>query len=643
MCGICGYAGWPAPAEGAETLLGTMTDALRHRGPDSAGHLVDADVALGMRRLRVIDLETGDQPLFNEDRSVATVFNGEIYNYRELRRELEGKGHRFRTRSDTEVIVHLYEELGDAFASRLSGMFAIALWDTRRRRLLLIRDPVGIKPLLYWQRDGLLLFGSEAKALFQHPACDPALDRQGLHYLLNLRYVPGQTTLFRGVRKLPPGSCLTWSEGATRLSRYHRFEFDIERGRSRQQWLQDVDQAMDTATKRHLISDVPLGVYLSGGIDSSALVAYACARRDAPLETFALGFREGTDENADARFVADHFGTHHRDEYVSLTPLESLPAVIGAMEEPKINQLQGYLLSGFARRYVTVILSGLGGDELFGGYVTNRFLEVGGLLHRFAHAPLGSLGRGAARGLFRLGNAVGALSLDEYRRGAQMLLSAGDPEDFYLILRNAWDLDAGAFRNIYAPGVDVGGLCCTKEYFRGQFRNRDLTFLEACLAAEFRTKLVDDFLLNEDRTSMAHSLESRVPLLDHELVQLCLRMPGELKVHRGRLKVLMKEALQHRLPRQTLQKKKWGFAFNPYEQYRKDLKGVAQRVLTERRVREQGLFNYSYIQRILAAPSSPRLRWHYAYLWLLVGFDVWQRIFIDGTHSAGDPLEAFYA
>ena len=638
MCGICGFAGFTDPR-----LLSGMTQSISHRGPDSEGTFSDTDISLGIRRLSIIDLVTGDQPITNEDGSIVVVFNGEIYNFQDLRVRLMERGHTFSTKSDTEVIVHLYEDMGEDFPCELKGMFAIALWDRKQRKLLIVRDQVGIKPLYYHVTPGgNLVFASEVKAILLWEGYRSNPDLQGLHYLLNLRYVPGERTLFRGIKRLLPGNLLTWRSGDLRIRSYHSFDFEPDREKTEDEWLELIDGTLKGAVNRHLVSDVPLGVYLSGGLDSSAIVSYLNEAKCNDIRTFTLGFNQESDENEDAAFVSRFFGLRHKDTYASNDPLQSLPEIIYYMEEPKVNQLQGYLLSMFARQHVKVVISGLGGDELFGGYITNRFLRLGEIIGPLMKGPVDLCGDLFGKVIASLDNRVGDLRLNEYRRGIEMLLKSGRPEEFYLILRNAWDLNPQGFRNIYSDGLDTSALMNTSEYFRPFFRNKTLSFLEACLMAEFSTKLVDDFLANEDRTSMANSLESRVPFLDRDLVELCLKMPGRFKVNHFTLKYLFKKLLRQKLPRETLEKKKWGFAFNPYEQYLKDLRMIALKVLTRKRVSEMGLFNYDYIDKILNTRPSPRLRWHYFYLWLLIGFDIWHKIFVEKSRHFKDPLDAFF-
>ena len=641
MCGIAGVAGPKATI----TLTRAMTDAIAHRGPDGDGHYVGANVCLGHRRLAIIDLVTGDQPMTNEDQTLWVVFNGEIYNFKDLRQELEEYGHRFKTTSDTEVLLHGYEQWGAGLFPRLDGIFAFALWDVVKDRLTLVRDYFGIKPLHYYVSAGNLYFSSEIKALFQSPDVPREIDFQALHYFMNLRYIPGERTLFKSIRRLLPAYFMTFRPGdsAPSFHKYFQTEFHPGRPSSEEDYKEGIRHYLEMAVKKQLISDVPLGVYLSGGLDSSSLVAFMSRHRSEPVKSFSLGFNEPTDELDDAKIVADHFQTEHHSISLSPDPLQSYPTVIWHAEEPKENVLQGFLLARFASKQVKVALGGLGGDELFAGYINNQFIYPSEHLHplvppfvsKALFAPMSRLA-------FMLQNASGLLSMDEYRRGLQMLLSIGDPARYYLILRNTWDFDHGAFGNLYGPAWEGNRPDPVVDIFRPYFTSRK-GMLRQTLTAEFHTKMVEDFLMNEDRTSMAHGLEVRVPFLDRDLVEFAYSIPVNLLIKRNRTKHIFFEAMEGILPKQTLAKKKWGFSFNPYYQFQKDLKTVAQNILTRRRVKERGWFNYDYLQKIMNHPPHKRLRWHYFVLWLAMGLEIWSAMFLDGNSSQPDfNLESYY-
>jgi asparagine synthase (glutamine-hydrolysing) len=633
MCGICGMVGPGAD----EAIVRRMMHAIAHRGPDGEGLYRGDDVVLGHRRLSVIDLVTGDQPMTNEDRTVWVIYNGEIYNFRNLRCDLEERGHRFSSQSDTEVLVHGYEEYGTDFFRRLDGIFAFALWDAVKKKLILVRDYFGVKPLHYHFDGRTLRFASEIKAILQDPSVPRAPDYQSLHYFLNLRYIPGDGTLFQGIKRLPAAHYMVFENGALKTCRYFDHEKESHPPTKETDCIEGIRHYLREAVRKQKVSDVPLGVYLSGGLDSSALVAFMSEVSDEPVKTFSMGFNEPTDELEDARIIADRYGTEHHEIRLSPDPLRNFPEVIWHAEEPKENILQGFLLSGFARQDVKVCLGGLGGDELFAGYELHRYIYPSRLLHRMVPTCLASrIFQPLSRLLYSAQNTSGTLAYDEYRRGLQMLLSIGDPARYYLILRNAWDYDEKACENIYGPAVTKNLLRKTHTLFDHFFSSKESSVLDQVLTAEFQTKMQEDFLMNEDRTSMANGLEVRVPFLDRDLVQFSLSIPAELRMKDGQLKYLFRKAMRGVLPEHTLMKKKWGFAFNPYYQFQKDLKEVAEKVLTKERVERRGLFNYAYLRRIMDHAPHPRMRWHYFFLWIVLGMEIWFRMFIEG--DVADPV-----
>ncbi len=626
MCGICGYTGPEAPG-----LLARMSEAIRHRGPDAGGAFTADGVHLGVRRLRVLDVEGGDQPILNEDGTLALVYNGEIYNFRELRRGLEERGHRFRTRTDTEVVVHLYEEHGVGCARYLNGMFAFALWDAPRRRLLLARDPVGVKPLVYAWSAGRLVFGSEAKSVLLHPAVTAELDPDALHQLLNIRFVPSPATLFHGIRQLAPGHALVLEEGEPRLERYHEWDFPGTAELTPEEAAEGFLAELRAAVERQLVSDVPLGIFLSGGLDSSSILTAATeAGNGERPRTFTLGFNEPTDELDDARAMATHCGSEHHETTLASRPLELFPRIVYHAEAPKVNASQGYYLARFARQEVTVALSGLGGDELYYGYELYRYLWPGRLL---IGSPLAGLLRTAsplADGAASLVDRLAGPRGENPRRALELAASAQDPLRYYLTLRNGWDLRRGAAAKLYTEAwrARLGGT--TRDAFAPWFDRPELPLAEQVQWAEFQGKMVDDFLLNEDRMSMASSLEVRVPLLDLEMVRFAFSLPYRLKHDGRRLKPIMKRALEPFLPPRIVRKKKWGFTFNSYEQFKKDLRGLCERELDRSFVESQGIFRYDFLRTVLDARPSPLLRWHYFMLWQILGLKFWQEMFLEG-------------
>jgi asparagine synthase (glutamine-hydrolysing) len=634
-----------------------MNAAQAHRGPDGEGIYlscsptrifpgsdeIPADpslCALGHRRLAVIDPEGGAQPMVNDSRETAVLLNGEIYNFQEIREELRREGRAFRTDTDTEILLHLYDRSPEAPARwlrELNGIFAIALWDNRRRRLLLARDHFGVKPLHYRSDGSSFVFASEVKAILA-AGVRPKLDAASLHLFMNVRYVPGEATLFEGIRRLPPGHFAWVEEG--RLSALEPF-YSLPAGdgtaaHDRRAVQEEVKDVFYRAVDRQLLSDVPVGMALSGGLDSSMIVAAAAESyrsnaglrtADRILRTFSLGFNEPTDENEDAAVVAKHFATEHHDMRLPASPLEGLREVIRAVEEPKVNVLQGYALARFVRSKVKVVLGGLGGDELFAGYDIHRYCNTLGALHRAVplflqralFGPLGGL-------LWHLQHRSGALRTELYRIGAQIALSAGDRAQFYCRLRNAWDFDGAMYDRIYARPDDFRQLPSTGDLFRPSFQGGG-SFLGQVLRTEFRTKMVDDFLVNEDRVTSAHGLEARVPFLDRDLVELAFRIPPAWKMSGPETKHFWKESVGAVLPRRILAKKKQGFTFSSYHQWLKDLRGVIERDLTREWCGDSGLFNYRFVEEILEYPPHPNLRWHYFMLWMMVGVKEWTEVF----------------
>jgi asparagine synthase (glutamine-hydrolysing) len=625
-------------------MVSMMAGSVNHRGPDGRGTWTSTNVCLGHRRLAVIDLETGAQPIHNEDKTIWIVFNGEIYNFRELRRELESKGHCFYTRSDTEVIVHLYEEWGPNGFAKLNGIFAFALWHERNQRLVLARDPLGVKPLHYYWDGATLRFSSEIKALLFDRTVPRELNPQAFHNFLNLRYVPDDQTLFNNIFRLAPAHYLIFGDGKISVQRYWTLDAKENDCCRPDEWSERVREGLFAAVERQMVSDVPVGIYLSGGLDSSSLVAATSDRFKGKIKTFTLGFNEPTDELEDARLVARQFQTDHREVTLEIEPLQSLPEVIWHVEEPKVNILQGYVLARFARQDVKVVLSGLGGDELFAGYDILRYIAPFQRLHQWvpsciAGGPLEWLSRAA----YSIQEIPNAHRWQQHRLGIQWLAATGRRARMYTLLRNVWDYNIDLKRKIYGPKMDGVDLRPVETYFEPYFPNNGEDMVAQTLRAEFETKMVNDFLLSEDRVSMAHGVEVRVPFLDHEFVKLAWQIPTKLKYFRHEQKFLLKEALRNQLPASILAKKKWGFTVSSYHQFCKDLKSVAESILTREQVNAVGWFNYQWIRQILDYPPHPRLRWHYFMLWMMVGFEIWRQMFLSPSGlTPARPLAEYY-
>ena len=537
------------------------------------------------------------------------------------------RGHTLHTTCDTEVLPHLYEDEGIDFVSRLNGIFAFALFDRRRGKLFVVRDPLGVKPVVYAQRGSRMAFGSEAKAVLASGLVAAELDEASLHLSMNVRYVPGERTLFRGIRPLPPGHVLEFDGTDARHYPYTSIDWTPDDSLSRDDWMEGIRSHYESAVKRQLLSDVPLGVSLSGGIDSSSIVAMIRKGYSGPINTFSLGFNEPTDELDDARFVAETYGTEHHEMVLTEPVLPYLADAIRHAEQPKVNSLQLYLLHRFIGEHVSVVLSGLGGDELFAGY------DIYGYLAKTARMRAGLAGasiHAAAPALdwtARHMTALGRPQLDLATRKVEWVAASNDGARHYLLLRNAWDFNQRLVRRVYTPEF-VDRLRTETRTDYDQYFDDGGSLDAQVLRAEFSTKMVSDLLHNEDTMSMAHSVESRVPLLDLELVRFTARIPDHVRFGSG-MKGLLKDTLRGVLPDRVLDKKKWGFTFNPVEQFQKDLGPMARELLTPERLARAGVFNPEFVRGVLQARPHERLRWHYFMLWQMIGFELWHEVFIE--------------
>jgi asparagine synthase (glutamine-hydrolysing) len=597
-----------------------MSAKLVHRGPDSDGLFAEGPAALAARRLAIIDLETGDQPIANEDGSVHVVQNGELYNYRELRRELERDGHRFRTHGDTEVLVHLYERDGLAFARRLRGMFAVALWDGTRRRLVLARDRYGIKPLYYRADGGGLEFASELRAL---PRGE--IDLDALEAFLAFNSIPAPLTIFREARKLPPGHLLVWERGEVRLERYARpapAPLDELREDDEAELIEELRARLRDSVRAHLVSDVPVGVLLSGGIDSSALTALAAQEAPEPVRTFSIGFEERSfDELSDARLVADRYGTRHRELVLRPDAALLLPALADAFDEPFADSsaLPTYLVSQLAAEDVKVALSGEGGDELFGGYYT----YVADLLALRA----GGLARLARPAVERLPTSTARASFDykakRFVRGAHL-----PPLERHHAWKEIFSADARAELTGRRNGFDPVDL------YRERFADTQGAELLARLQdVDLGLYLVDDLLVKTDRASMAHSLEARVPFLDPAVTNLALALPTRHRVRGLRKKVLLRKAVAPLVPARIVRGKKRGFSIPAAAWLRGELEPFARETLDAETVRRQGFFRpeavTTLIDRHVAGEEDLSRQ-----LWGLLAFTLWHERHVEREPQA---------
>jgi asparagine synthase (glutamine-hydrolysing) len=626
---MCGIAGIREKDSDLEKIMVKMLDSIAHRGPDASTFKKFDDLILGHRRLSIIDLSTGNQPMFNAKKNLCIVFNGEIYNFKELRKDLESKGYSFATSSDTEVILNAYDFYGKESFNLLNGIFAFAIYDLHNKELILARDHFGVKPLHYFFKDGLFVFGSEQKAILQHPKIRAELNHIALHHQLNLRYHQTEETLFKNIFRLPPAHYLVFKNGGIQIQSYWKHEPKIQLKITENEAIERLNFHLKNAVQRQLVSDVPIGVYLSGGMDSSAIVQKMSELGVEKIHTFTLGFNEPTDEFPDARRIADFFKTDHKEYSLSMNPLAEMEKVIWHAEEPKINLLQGFQMSKFVQPHVKVVLGGLGGDELFAGYDLHKIVYPTQPIHKNVPEFLKKLMTWKSGFLFKVQHGIGGMKWDEYRRGLQMLLSIGQLERYYLIIRNVWDFDKGFWRDVYSQkylNQIKNQIPDTVDWFKKYFE-KGKNPLDQVLLAEFHSKMVNDYLLVDDRMSMAHSIEERVPFLDRDLVEFGFSLPIHLKMRGGKTKGLFRKAMEGKLPEKIIRKKKWGFTVNPYFQFKKDLKESVEKELTEEYLDREGIFNKKYIRAILKAPAHPNMRWHYNYLWILLGFKIWKEVF----------------
>jgi asparagine synthase (glutamine-hydrolysing) len=613
MCGICGIAS----SKGTPDLeaVGRMSARLVHRGPDDDGLFERGPVALAARRLSIIDLDHGHQPIANEDGSVVVVQNGEIYNYRELKRELEGRGHRFRTDCDTEVLVHLYEEHGDSFVERLRGMFAVALWDEREQRLLLARDRFGIKPLYYRHLDGDLSFASELKAMLEQPGFSRAIDPRAVAAYLAFNSIPAPLTIFSEARKLPPGFLLSWQGGTIEQTRYARpapVPAERVRRESADELAGELREVLRDSIRAHLVADVPVGVLLSGGVDSGGITALAAGESTEPLKTFSIGFEEsGFDELSRARLVAERFGTDHQELILRPDAVELLPKLVESFDEPfgDSSALPTYLVSELAAGEVKVALSGEGGDELFGGYYT----YVADLL-----APrLGRLAALASPLIEALPSSDARVGFDykakRFARAAKLPpleRHHGWKEIFSAQLR-------GSLLGTRDPGWDPLDL-----YRERYAETADAELLARMQDVDFGIYLVDDLLVKTDRLSMAHSLELRVPFLDQRVAEFAQALPTPLKVRGLAKKRLLRRALAPLLPKEVVRGRKQGFSIPLAAWLRGPLQPFARETLSAATLERQGVLDPAAVTPLLDRHCSGHEDLS-RQLWGLMAFTLW--------------------
>lgn len=608
-------------------LLRRMCEVITHRGPDDEGcHLSgrpEQTVAIGMRRLAIIDVAAGHQPVSNEDDTIHLVFNGEIYNHRELRAELSGRGHRFRTASDTETIVHLYEDLGDGCVDKLRGMFAFAIHDERAGRLLLARDRVGKKPLHYAQCGAHFLFGSEIKSLLRHPALRREVSFEAFADFVTFGYVPDPGTAFRGIHKLPPGHTLSWQDGHIRLRRYWDFACDRTappRPPDEAHYLARLRELLAEAVRLRLESEVPLGAFLSGGIDSSTVVALMARELKEPVRTFSIGFRETDfDELSYARLTARLLNTEHHEFIVSPDVCRIVEEIVRLHDEPfaDVSSIPTYVVSQMAREHVTVVLTGDGGDEIFGGYERYLVEQRRDWLTRIPgplrDGLLKSLSRSLPQGFYGK-RWLGNLALEPAAR----------------FVENVSYFNADARRALFTTAFQrqLGAYDPARMFEQLYRAPTTAAQLERRLYLDSRTYLPGDVLVKVDRMSMAHSLEARSPLLDHHLIEFAQTIPAELKVRGAAGKHILKRAVRGLVPDEIIHRPKQGFDVPLRHWLNAELKELLDDTLNSRSLRERGYFSPAAITNLVNAHRRG-VRDHARDLWSLLMLELWHRMFID--------------
>jgi asparagine synthase (glutamine-hydrolysing) len=623
---VCGIAGIVAPKGSTvdQSLLERMTRTLAHRGPDAEGLFVHENVGLGHRRLSIIDLSSGQQPLFNEDGTVVVVYNGEIYNFKETKAELEALGHVFRTHCDTEVIVHAYEQWGASCPSKFRGMFAFAVFDRKTGDVFLCRDRVGVKPLYYAIEDGRLLFASEIKAILPGLAHKPCVNLSRLDFYVSLGYVPGNETLFAGIRKLLPAHTLTWKSGEKRIARYWdladiqplRISFDDAKARFEEMLLDCV--------RMRLMSDVPLGAFLSGGLDSSAIVACMSRVSPEPVKTFTVGYSDdpASSELEYARIVAKHFKTEHHEYVLSADDFfESLELLLTHTEEPVVESaaVALYRISKLAREHVIVLLSGEGGDEILAGYPLHRLTQFVNRAHSFLRVvppPLLEL--------------IGPMIVDgnekrlKYWDWARKTLR----ERYQSISNDVTDSVKGAmYHNAFSPHVGTA----VSDYFIALFDRMSAghSDMARMAYADINSWLPEDLLLKADKMTMATSVELRVPFLDYKLMEFCVALPDAYRLNGGQGKYLMKKVMEKHLPRKIIYRRKRGFPVPIAKWFRTDLREKAREILMDRRSVGRQYFKPSYVEGILDKHAAGREDLSRR-IFALLTLELWHRKYIDG-------------
>jgi len=627
MCGIAGFYGLED-----KNLIKKMCNAIKHRGPDDYGYFIDKNICLGNRRLSIIDVKGGHQPIHNEDESIWIVFNGEIYNYKDIKQKLESKGHRFYTNSDTEVIVHAYEEYGERCPEKLRGMFAFAIWDSNKKILFLARDRLGIKPLYYTKLGDVFLFASEIKAILEYPI-KREIDLEALNQYITFRYVLGEKTLFKGIKRLIPAHILILKEKNIEVSKY--WDLKYEQCRFDEKYYEKkLLKILKESIKSHLISDVPIGVYLSGGLDSSSVLALMKQIGVNDIKTITIGF--GSDDIVNelqyARKVSEYFETDHHEILSDRTCLKMLPIITWYMDEPLADAttIPTYILSNFSKKYFTVALTGEGGDEMFGGYVQYRTIMMANKFRIFPKflmknvtkiIPLKIMDR-----IFQYPTSLG-------EKGKERILEfISSYEDLAKLYVSFVSLFSEKDKNeLYSEGMKMGtnNFEIYKLFKENYFFGTNLSnFLEKMFITELKTWLPNYILLRLDKMTMANAVEGRVPYLDHKLAEFSATIPFDLKIRGMNEKYIFRKAMSKYLPKIIKRRKKYPF-FIPIHAWRDEIKEIANNLLSRDEFEKRGFFKYNYIKNALKNYEKSKLIYS-RQIWSMLTFELWYRIFIEG-------------
>jgi len=603
MCGISGFS-WED-----KELVKSMISLISHRGPDQKGVFTDNGVSLGHARLSIIDLsEKGKQPMTNEDGNIIVTYNGEIYNFKEIKEKLEMKGHTFRSDTDSEIIVHAYEEYGEKCVSLFEGMFAFALWDSDKKLFFLARDRAGIKPLYYSTKDNNLIFASEIKAILLHKNINRDVDNRALYNFLTFRYTPGIDSIFSDVKKLMPGHYLIYKDNKISIKKYWDLEFNIVK----KSYSKRLHNELKESVKKRLISDVPLGAFLSGGLDSSYIVGLMSELSDQPAKTFSIGFHHGYDESKFSRMVSEHYGTDHKEIFLEEKSFELLPKILWHMDEPIADfaSIPTYVLSEFAKKKVSVVLTGEGADEIFGGYRKYKYIQA---CHPYFKVPH------KIRSLLSnvLGNSVMQKRIKEFSTSKSI------PESYLNLISFFTKSEKEKLGLVDESRPDIKTI---EPYFLKK------SMLNSLMNIDFKTWLPEDLLMKVDKTTMAHALEARVPFLDHHVVELASQMPPQIKMRFYKEKYILRKAMKETVPKVISKRKKHGFNVPIHSWLDNELKDVSLQLLSKESVNKRGFFKYDYIEKLFNNYKKSKI-YYSRQLWMLLNFEIWARIYIDGNKN----------